>query len=115
MVKSRQLENHHWSISSEDAMAMLTVTMPSSYIAARRMAWAGHLVRMTDSRLVKLVTFGSSSNNSGIRPRPPRGARAKTWLQLLDEDGERVGARSWRTECCDRPRWRELVSHTYTV
>ena len=54
-----------------------------------RIRLAGHLVMMTEERILKSIP-------DGIRP---KGRLKKKWLDSLKEDFRRLGVRWWRRGC----------------
>ena len=75
-------------------------------IRSRRMRWAGHVVRMGDSRGVYRVLVGKPKGK-----RPLRSPRLR-WEDKIKMDLQKVGCRSmdWIDLAQDRDRWRALVN-----
>jgi hypothetical protein len=65
-------------------------------IKARRLEWAGHVVRMDDERMVKSVFLG----NPGGRRKP--GRPRLRWLDCVEDDLKTLGVRRWRKRAEDR-------------
>jgi hypothetical protein len=79
------------------------VSPPSVALSARRLQWAGQLVRMNDDRLAKLAAFGESKSSLPIRRR--RGRPRKNWKEVVDADAPA----GWTRLACDRPNCRSIV------
>ena len=75
-------------------------------ITARRMRWAGHVVRMGEERGVYRVLVGKPEG------RRPLGRPRRRWVDNVMMDLQEVGCvyRDWIGLAQDRDRWRTLVS-----
>ena len=72
-----------------------------------KLRWAGHVARMDDSRLPKIVLSGKMDG------RRPRGRPRKRWVDSIEcKYSERTGepGTGWTTAAQDRRRWRGLVT-----
>jgi hypothetical protein len=68
-------------------------------IKVRRLEWAGHVVRMDDERMVKIMFLG----NPGGR-RKPRRPRLR-WLDCVEDDLKILGVRRRKKIAEDREEW----------
>jgi hypothetical protein len=74
-----------------------------NYVKVKRLAWAGHLVRMNDNRTLKKIF-----NNK------PDGARSVGRPKLRWEDGvvqdmRILGVENWRKVALNRDEWAKLL------
>jgi hypothetical protein len=70
-----------------------------------RLRWAGHVMRMEESDLVRKVLC---TKPGGIGDRK-RGRSKLRWCDELEEDVARVGCRNWRLNALSRDQWRKLT------
>jgi exonuclease III len=74
-------------------------------LVKRRLLWLGHLWRMGDERIPKMLL------HAGLDGPRARGAPQKTWQQCVQADLRltRLGYRDWTVVCSDRAQWRQVV------
>ena len=74
-------------------------------IKAARLRWAGHPIRMDDSRIAKKAL---NSNMIGTRE---RGRQRKIWINCVEEDLKqlKVKVNDWKRVAEYRQKWREVV------
>ena len=70
------------------------------------MCWAGHLARMQDFRLHKLLFFGESSNGSRVQHGQKKRFRDVTRVNLSHM---KLAVKEFETACGNRGKWRSLV------
>ena len=72
-----------------------------------RLRWAGHVRRMQDSRLPKMVLFGRLIGEEKLRGRP-----VKNWEDCLKEDCEHANIMygAWTATSANRTEWLKLIS-----
>jgi hypothetical protein len=68
-------------------------------IKARRLEWAGHLVRMSDDRTVKKVSVGKPDGRRKV------GRPKLKWLDCIKNDLKFMGVKRWRKKSEDRSVW----------
>ena len=73
-------------IRNADLLKLARMRPLENYVRYYRLRWAGHVRRMDDSRLPKMVLFGELAGGSRGRGRPK-----KTRMDSLIEDCEQVG------------------------
>jgi len=75
-------------------------------IKARRIRWAGHVVRMGDRRGVYMVLVGKPEGKR------PLGRPRRRWEDNIKMDLQEVGCgdMDWMVLAQDRDRWRALVN-----
>ena len=102
-----------WQQRLTSASLLDKLGMRSIYdiIMNRRLRWLGHVGRMGDDRLPKIVLFGELKNK-----RPEHGPK-KRWRDLVSGDLQQLGmVNSWYQLCQDRGEWykrcREGVNQT---
>jgi hypothetical protein len=73
-------------------------------IKIRRLGWAGHIIRMEDERIPKMVLNRRFHNTRTVgRPR----AR---WADAVQRDSLQIlGTRGWRRKAENRDEWRQLL------
>jgi hypothetical protein len=74
-----------------------------NYIKVKRLAWAGHLVRMNDDRTLKKI-FNTKPNGalSGGRPK-------LRWEDGVDQDMRILGVKNWKKVALNRDEWAQLL------
>ena len=68
-----------------------------------RLRWAGHIARADNSYPPKNIL------SSTLEGRRRRGRPKLRWLDGIEEDARRIGARDWRRAALDRDGWRRLL------
>jgi hypothetical protein len=75
-------------------------------IKVRRLELSGHVVRMEDNRLLKMVFNAKPEGRLGVgRPR-------LRWLHDVEADIKAVGVKRWRIKAQDRKEWSEILRET---
>ena len=72
-------------------------------IRAGRIRWAGHLMRMDNSEVVKRVLTDSPGGSRS------RGRPKTRWLDGVEEDLRKIGCRNWKRIAQDRKAWRKVI------
>jgi hypothetical protein len=73
------------------------------WIKGQRVSWLGHLERMEENRMPKMIC---SQELEGKRR---RGKPRKRWKQEVERDLEVLGVRRWRELATDRKKWQDIV------
>ena len=75
------------------------------YIKVKRLAWAGHLVRMNNDRALKKIF---DTNPDGVRS---VGRRKLRWEDGVDQDIRIrvVGVKNWKKFALNRDEWAKLL------
>jgi transcription termination factor 2 len=72
-------------------------------IKVRRLEWLGHVIRMEDTRLPKIVFNGKPEGRRGVgRPR-------LRWLNDFEADIKALGIKRWRIRAQDRKEWSAIL------
>jgi len=74
-----------------------------TYIKVKRLAWAGHLMRMNNDRTLKKI---SDTNPDGVRS---VGRQKLRWEDCVDQDIRILGVRNWKKVALDRDEWAQLL------
>jgi hypothetical protein len=73
------------------------------WIKGQRISWLGHLERMEENRMPKMIF---SPKMEGPRR---RGRLKKRWKKEVERDLHVLGVRRWRELATDRKKWRDIV------
>jgi hypothetical protein len=73
------------------------------WIKGQRISWLGHLERMEENRMPKVIF---SQELEGLRR---RGRRRKRWKEEVERDLHVLGVRRWRELATDRKKWQDIV------
>jgi transcription termination factor 2 len=72
-------------------------------IKVRRLEWLGHVVRMEDTRLPKMVFNAKPEGRRGVgRPR-------LRWLDDVEAYIKALGVKRWKIKAQDRKEWSAIV------
>jgi transcription termination factor 2 len=72
-------------------------------IKLRRLEWLGHVIRMEDTRLPKMVFNAKPEGRCGVgRPR-------LRWLDDVEADIKALGIKIWRIRAQDRKEWSAIL------
>jgi hypothetical protein len=74
-----------------------------NYIKVKRLAWAGHLMRMNDNRTLK-KTFNTKLD--GVRK---VGRPKMRWEDGVDQDMRILEIKNWKKVALDRDEWVKLL------
>ena len=70
---------------------------------ALRMRWLGHIERMSEERMPKMIL------NAKIDSRRRRGRPRKRWIDDLESDLRSLGTRNWKAEARSRNEWKAVL------
>jgi hypothetical protein len=73
------------------------------WIKGQRISWLGHLERMEENRMHKMI-FSQELEGPGRRGRP-----RERWKQEVERDLPMLGVRRWRELTTDRKQWQDIV------
>jgi hypothetical protein len=73
------------------------------WIKGQRIRWLGHLERMEEYRMPKMIF---SQELEGMRQ---RGRSRKRWKEEVERDFQVLGVRRWRELATDREKWQDIV------
>jgi endonuclease/exonuclease/phosphatase family metal-dependent hydrolase len=73
------------------------------YVKARRIEWLGHVERLSEERLPKVILYGKMD---GVRR---RGRPRTRWLRDVTDDLKVMEVRNWRAVAWEREEWRQIV------
>ena len=107
--KLRQLANLKMDQISNDKLYKLTDSYPLENVVRKyRLRWAGHVARLENTRIPKMVLFGRIERGG---TRPP-GRPKSNWFNCLSSDCEMVNIPygQWHTKAKDRDKWRDTIS-----
>jgi exonuclease III len=105
----RNIFNIRWQDRIPDTEVLERAELPSIITTMRKAQtrWAGHVSRMTDSRIPKQLFYGELSN--GERKVGGQRKRYKDTLKVYLKDFD-IDAESWESSASDRPAWRTLIN-----
>ena len=72
-------------------------------IEIRRLEWIGHVIRMNETRSVKKIFEGKLDGRRG------RGRPRLRWIDNVEDDLRKLGAKRWRTKALDREEWASII------
>lgn len=91
-------------IPNEEILQRCSVSGISDIIKYRRLRWLGHVARMDNNRLPKMMMF-STLEGDGRRGRP-----VKSWNDYVRHDLETLGiSLTWWRKSQDRPGWKAII------
>ncbi len=91
-------------IPNEAVLKKCNTSRASDIVKYRRLRWLGHVARMENDRLPKMLLF-SSLEGAGKRGRP-----IKSWNDYVRKDLGNLGlALTWWRRCQDRPSWKAAI------
>jgi hypothetical protein len=73
------------------------------WIKRQRISWLGHVERMEENRMPKLIF---SQEMEGLRR---RGRSRKRWKEEVKSDLHVLGVRRWRELATNRKKWLDIV------
>ena len=75
-----------------------------SVVRARRLRWAGHVVRAPENRGIRRALYGRAGG------RRPQGRPRMRWVDNVRQDAQTLGVRYWEATAIDRGQWRAWVA-----
>jgi hypothetical protein len=72
------------------------------WMKGQRISWLGHLERMEENRMPKLI-FSQELEGTKRRGRP-----RKRWKEEVERDLQVLGVRRWRELATGRKKWRDI-------
>ena len=97
-----------WQSRTPDTVVLSKANLDSisAIVVRNQMRWAGHLVRMDDSRLPKQLFYGelSSGKRSQHKPKKRFKDNVKDNLKLMG-----IAEDNWEVLAADRDKWRKLI------
>jgi hypothetical protein len=72
-------------------------------INIRRLEWLGHVIRMDETGCVKKMFEGKLEGRRG------RGRPRLRWINGVEDDLWKLGAKRWRTKALDRVEWASII------
>jgi 3-methyladenine DNA glycosylase AlkD len=71
-------------------------------INIRRFEWLGHIIRMNETRFVKIF-------EGKLEGRRGRGRPRLRWINDVEDDLRKLGVKRWRTKALDREEWASII------
>lgn len=104
----RKLLKITWQDKVSDTEVLSRADLPSAYTLLRKaqVRWAGHLARMPDTRLPKILFYGELAE--GKRLRGGQRKRYKDTLKTALKSLE-INPDTWETAALNRPTWRRHI------
>jgi hypothetical protein len=105
----RRLLRIRWQDHIPDTEVLERSKMPSimAFLRRTQLRWAGHVLRMPDSRLPKQLLFGELTK--GKRSQGGQKKRFKDSLKATMKDAA-INPDQWEGLARDRPKWRSLIA-----
>jgi hypothetical protein len=96
-------ENGQWRIrSKEELMTKYKAPDIVNVIKIRRLEWFGHVVRMNETRSVKIFEGKLEGRRSRGRPR-------LRWMNDVEYDLRKLGVKRWRTDALEGEEWASII------
>jgi transcription termination factor 2 len=97
-------ENRQWRIETNDKlMAKYKAPDIVNVIKSQRLEWAGHMVRMKETRFVKKIFEGKLEGRKG------RGRPRLRWTNDVEDDLRTLGVKQWRTKSLEREECASII------
>jgi len=97
-------ENAQWrSKTNEELMTKYKAPDIVNVIKIQRLQWLRHVVRMNETRSVKKIFEGKLEGRRG-RKRP-----RLTWINDVEDDLRKLGAKRWRMNAFEREEWAPII------
>ena len=105
----RSILNIRWQDKIPDTEVLERAKLPSAITIMRKAQtrWAGHVSRMSDSRIPKQLFYGELRH--GERSVGGQRKRYKDTLKVYLKDFN-IDVDSWESSASDRPAWRSLIN-----
>ena len=104
----RRILNVHWSdkITNNKILDMAGIQSLYTILRQQRLRWLGHVIRMTENRIPKMVLFSELASGARKRGKPilRYKDRCKEDLQVIG-----VAPETLQSVALDRDTWRNLV------
>ena len=71
-------------------------------INIRRLKWLGDVIKMNETRYVKI-------SEGKLEGRRGRGRRRLRWINDVEDDLRKLGVKRWRTKALDREEWASIL------
>jgi hypothetical protein len=78
-----------------------------NYIKTKRLAWAGHLIRMSNERTLKKIF------NTNLEGKRSVGRPRLRWEDGIIQDTRVLGVISWKKAALDRDEWAKLLKKAW--
>ena len=100
---------HLWRhrITTEDLLERLHLSSFDEYYSSRLLRWAGHVARMTMSKVPRMLLTGWVPNSRFVGA--PQMTIGRTINKALVSKGISKDFNTWRTLAQDRPKWRHMT------
>jgi hypothetical protein len=96
-------ENRQWRIKSNAELITKYKSQDIvTVIMIGRLEWLGHVIRMNETRSVK-ISEGKLEGRSG------RGRPRLRWINDVEDDLRKLGVKRWRTKALDRAEWGSII------
>jgi hypothetical protein len=97
-------ENARWrSKTNEELMTKYKAPDILNVIKIQRLQWLRHVVRMNETRSVKKIFERKLEGRRG-RKRP-----RLTWINDVEDELRKLGAKRWRTKAFEREEWASII------
>ena len=107
-LKLRQILGIRWEshTTNNEVLQRASAKSVEACIAQHRLRWAGHILRMDDTRLPKIMLFGELAIGTRPRGRPKLRYRDQLKSTLVAAD---IDHGSWEETARDRTAWRRAI------
>jgi len=82
----------------------------NGFVSGQKNQWPGNMVRRSEDDTSRAVP----PNRQPMGKRT-RGRSGKRWLDVVEEDLDRIGVQEWRGTVQDREKWREIALAAKTL
>jgi hypothetical protein len=96
-------ENGQWRIkTNEELLTKYKAPDIANVIKIRRLEWLGHVVRMNETRSVKIF-------EGKLEGRRGRGQPRLRWINYVEDDLRKLGVKRWRTKVLEKEEWASII------
>ena len=96
-------ENGQWRIKSNLELATKYKSQDIvTVIKIRRLEWIGRVIRMNETRSVKIF-------EGKLEGRRGRGRPRLRWIDDVEDDLRKLGVKRWRAKALDREEWASII------